>query len=119
MADLNYSDRLCVLNLETLEMRRLKLDIYLYFKILHNLVAIPAEHFRYDDRQLNVRSYDPDNLIKPLLNSVLKRQSFFYRCIDAWNFIPVNIRNANSFAVFKRAVADINFTCFMTGSYCV
>ena len=52
MADLNYSDRLCVLNLETLEMRRLKLDIYLYFKILHNLVAIPAEHFRYDDRQL-------------------------------------------------------------------
>ena len=56
MADLNYTDRLSVLNLESLEMRRLKLDIYLYFKILHNLVALPADiYFILEDRHLSVR----------------------------------------------------------------
>jgi len=117
MEDLNYTDRLSIINIESLEMRRLKLDIYLYYKILHNIVALPADvYFRYDDRHLNVRSYDENNLVKPLLNTVRKSQHFFNRCIDVWNFIPVAIRNCDSLSVFKRAVADIDFSCFMTGT---
>ena len=120
MADLNYIDRINILNLESLEMRRLKLDICLYYKILHNLVALPADiYFSFDDRHLNIRSYDPNNLVKPMLNSALKTQNFFYRCIDAWNFIPDAIRNSDSIVFFKRAIADIDFTCFMIGTFSV
>jgi len=68
MQEMAYLDRLAVLNLESLEMRRLKLDLRMYYKIIHNAIALPADsYFNFDDRQLNTRNYDPNNLLKPFL----------------------------------------------------
>jgi len=39
----NYPERLAVINLEPLELRRLKNDLVMYFKCLNNLVALPSE----------------------------------------------------------------------------
>ena len=36
-----YPERLVILNLEPLELRRLKTDILMYYKILNNLIPIP------------------------------------------------------------------------------
>ena len=42
---LSYPERLAILNLEPLELRRLKTDILMYYKILNNLIPIsPDEH---------------------------------------------------------------------------
>ena len=118
MQEMAYLDRLAVLNLESLEMRRLKLDLRMYYKIIHNAIALPADsYFHFDDRQLNTRNYDPNNLLKPFLRTKLTEQNFFNRCIDIWNFIPLEIRNARSFDAFKLALNTIDFTHFMVGQY--
>ena len=118
MQELVYLDRLAVLNLDSLEMRRLKLDLRMYYKIIHNDVALSADYyFHFDDRELNTRFYDPSNLLKPFLRTKLSEQNFFNRCIDAWNKIPVAIRNAHSFNVFKLALNTVDFTNFMVGQF--
>ena len=37
---LSYPERLSVLNLETLELRRLKADLVMYYTIINNLIVI-------------------------------------------------------------------------------
>jgi len=43
LSHLSYSERLAVINLEPLELRRLKIDLVKYFKCLNNLVALPSD----------------------------------------------------------------------------
>ena len=118
MQGLTYLDRLAALNMESLEMRRLKLDLCMYYKIIHNFIALPADlYFHFDDRNLTTRNYDPNNLLKPMLRTMLSGQNFFTRCIDAWNSIPLDVRNADSFLVFKRALHAIDLSRFMIGQY--
>ena len=42
---LSYQERLALLDLETLEYRRLKADLALYYKIMHNLTPWPADRY--------------------------------------------------------------------------
>jgi hypothetical protein len=115
-----YNERLALLNLETLEVRRLHSDIIMYYKVIHNMVALTVDRFfHFDDRQLiSIRSYDPNNLVKPMITSTFVRQNFSVRCIDAWNSIPIEIRNMPTVLSFKHALKTVNLTRFMIGSYC-
>jgi len=42
LANISYPERLAALDLEPLELRRLKSDLVLYYKCLHDLVALPS-----------------------------------------------------------------------------
>ena len=45
MLDLSYEQRLLALNAETLELRRIKTDLKLYYSIIHNLVDLSPTSF--------------------------------------------------------------------------
>src|SRR5579872_7559421 len=45
MAGLQYSERLNILRIESLEQRRLKADLYMYYKIIAGLVDLPIDEF--------------------------------------------------------------------------
>ena len=45
LSHLSYPKRLVALNLEPLELRRLKNDLVMYYKCLNNLVALPSDEF--------------------------------------------------------------------------
>ena len=45
MAGLQYSDRLRLLETESLEQRRLKSDLCMYYKIIFELVDLPVDDF--------------------------------------------------------------------------
>jgi len=45
LCDFSYQERLAFLDLETLESRRLKSDLLMYYKILNNLTPWPADKF--------------------------------------------------------------------------
>jgi len=65
-------DQLAVLNLKSLEMRRLKLDLRICHKIIHNSVVLPVDsYFNFVNIQLNTGNYDPNNLLKPLRRAKL------------------------------------------------
>ena len=40
----------------------------------------------------------------------------FFRQIDAWNTLPVELRCINSLAGFKRRIKSVNFITFLKGS---
>jgi len=45
LSHLSYPERLAVINLEPLELRRLKNDLAMYFKRLNKLVALPSDEY--------------------------------------------------------------------------
>jgi len=60
-----YEERLTVLNVETLEYRRLSSDLTMYYKVLHNLtpwapsdyfnIVIPPHNLHYVHHDFNIR----------------------------------------------------------------
>ena len=45
LSHLSYPERPAAINLEPLELRRLKNDLVMYYKCLNNLVALPSDEY--------------------------------------------------------------------------
>jgi len=69
LSHLSYPERLAVINLGPLELRRLKNDLVMYFKCLNNLVALPSdEYFCQQNHAFPTRS-GGSRLIIPLCST--------------------------------------------------
>ena len=108
----SYIERLSSLNAETLELRRLKQDLVLIHKILHNLVSIDLDEYFCLNEFSNTRGHNL-KLVKPICNNNVRQFSFACRRIDAWNFLPVQAVNSQSAAGFKYAIKSVNFSKFL------
>ena len=116
ISDKSYADRLAVLNLETLELRRLRFDLIFYFKVFNNLTPFSPE--------LVFTVYSPPSFLrtnqimiqKPTHASEKMLSSTFYRCIDAWNYLPVELRRSQSLCIFKRGLKAVDLAPFLKGS---
>ncbi len=114
LRDLSYGERLAVLGLETLELRRLKCDLILYYKILNGLSSLATDtYFQFVDHLRFTRSLDKLQLSKPLSKSKCMDNDFFVRKIDAWNCLPIEVKRLNSIAAFKRALSSLDFTSWL------
>ena len=116
ISNCTYAERLARLDLETLELRRLRFDLIFYYKVFNNLSP-------FDPRILFCEYHPPMSLRfnlpfiqKPAHMSNLALNTLFYRCIDAWNFLPADIRQAQSLSEFKRRLRFINFSKFFIGT---
>jgi hypothetical protein len=99
----DYNDRLVKLNLESLESRRVKNDLLLAYKIIHNLVDIDcSKHFNFNKfgghnlrrHSLHIASKSPP--------STICRQNFFsQRIINHWNALPSNVVTSPTLEIFK------------------
>jgi hypothetical protein len=111
-----YVDRLAFLDLELLELRRMKFDMYYCFKIFNNLTPFdPANYFLHDTRNLNTRNYD-SNLLH-VSKSVNRRTDNFFinRCVPMWNSLTVECRTAKSLFRFKQLLNVHDFNLFLKG----
>ena len=104
LAALSYSDRLAVLDLESLELRRLHLDLILTYKIIFGLVDVdPTTYFTirtgYTTRGHSYR-ITPSNC-----RVNLRKHYFSNRVCPAWNSLSatddcfVNLRNFKMFLI--------------------
>ena len=98
----NYTDRLKIFKLETLEVRRIKNDLKLLYKIFHNLIDIPFENFFTKHQCVyNLRGHN-FKLSLPKHSSISFKQNFFsYRVVFIWNKLPSTIVNFTSLQIFK------------------
>ena len=111
LSDLQYFERLEVLKAETLEQRRLKSDLSMYYKIIHEMVDLPVEEF-FSIRN-GVTRNNGASLYKNKFRSNAERYYFQNRCINAWNALPTNVANAASPLVFKKCLASIDLRKFL------
>lgn len=109
---LTYSERLSYLKAETLELRRLKTDLLLIYKIIHKLVALNFDDFFAFNNFTVTRGHD-FKLVKPLCVNNARQFSFSCRLIDVWNSLPNSIVSAKCLLTFKNLLNKYNFNKFL------
>ena len=109
----NYPERLILLNLESLEQRRLKYDLNMYYKIIHNLTNLDKnKFFSFLPKTHGTRGHDFQIQI-PLSRSNSLSNTFASRSVDCWNHLPAQTISATSIASFKRHLQATDFSIYM------
>ena len=105
LSHLSYPKRFAALNLEPLELRRLKHDLVMYYKCLNNLVALPSDECFVS----SINFLRPDRVATDLLLlcAVLIILKMTNRCLNCFNNLPADVVKANSVFNFKKV---LNYT---------
>ena len=110
----SYNERLFLLNLESLESRRLKYDLKMYFKIMNNFTIInPNDFFLFGN--IGVTRGHGFKLQKRLFHNNRLSNIFTNRAVDCWNSLPNEIVNAKSYAAFVRKIKQLDLSEFLKG----
>jgi hypothetical protein len=116
LKNFSYPERLGILGLEPLELRRLRCDLIQYFKIFNNLTSLnPADYFTVHQPSLSSRA-SSSILIKPFKQPNYVLSSFFYRAIDCWNSLPVILKQSKTLNVFRHNLKSVDLSFFLKGS---
>jgi len=100
-----------VLDLEPLELRRIKSDLTMYYKIYSNISAFPSN---YLPRNNSIRTSRTkcDYLTQPFCRTQLFANEFFSRCVRCFNCLPQAVVAAETVAEFKRKLSNVDFSSF-------
>src|SRR5688572_331936 len=107
MVGLQYPDRLKTLGTESLELRRLKSDLCMHFKIVTELVDLPIDEF-FTFKKGITRNNGASICINTFHVNA-ERYYFKNRHINAWNSLPSSIVNSVSLNAFKNNLEVIDF----------
>ena len=91
-----------------------KLDLVMYYNILHGFVDIDAVSL-FDTINCNViRSRGhPLGIIKQHCNVNCRSSSFVCRNVNAWNSLPEHVVNCKTTATFKPRLSTVDLTQFV------
>ena len=111
---MSYLERLNVLNLDTLEVRRIIFDLTLMFKIVHRLIDIdPNQLFTFNSNTTRGHCYK----INVQYSRINARKYFFInRIIPIWNALDPQIVISNSLYTFKKEINKVDFSSYCKGS---
>jgi hypothetical protein len=109
LSTMTYRERLAKLKVESLELRRLRADLILYYKIIHKMVIINDNVISLVSNPYNLRGHDK-RLLKPRASVNCRAHSFAARVIDAWNSLPQNVVSATSVNGFKVCLIKIDLS---------
>ena len=117
---LSYMERLSLLKLDLLEIRRIKSDLKMCFKIINGLCDIdPLHYFKFAPISSVTRGHNV-KLIKPICNTNCQLYFFTNRVVNYWNSLPADIVNASSlntssFGIFVRKLDSHDLSGFCRG----
>ena len=108
----SYAVRLSKLDVPSLELRRLHMDLILCYKIVFGLIDVKFDDFFQLSTVVTTRGH-PFKLFKKY-SDVNARKSFFsQRIINVWNSIPSDTVDFSTLRSFKRTVKVVNFSQFL------
>jgi ribonuclease P/MRP protein subunit RPP40 len=116
LSALSYLERLALLDLEPLELRRLRFDLIYYFKVYNHLTPFDPDAVFLIYTPLPSSRANSPYLQKPTKASNKLLHSLFYRNTDAWNALPVALRLTSSLPEFKRGLKIFDLSHFLKGS---
>ena len=106
------NDRLLTLGLPTLELRRLRADLLLCYKILSNLIPVKPEN--YGLKLSNTITRGHNKKLQLDHSGVGARRNYFgVRVVKPWNSLSNELVNAPSVACFKRDILNYNLNNFL------
>jgi hypothetical protein len=112
LSDLSYKERLTVLGLDTLELRRLRSDLIFTYKIIFGLVDLKVSDF-FTLRGCSSTRGHPYKII-PALSRVDARKHFFsLRIVGPWNSLPAHLINFSSLGAFRRSLGHVDLSKFL------
>ena len=113
-AHLDYANRLSVLKLQSLELRRLHLDMIFVYKILFGLVDITAaDFFSYLNNCHNTPGHEY-KLVSANCRTNIRQHYFSERVINPWNALNAQNEDFASLSSFKRCLFRNDFKVFVT-----
>ena len=104
--NLTYHQRLICLGLESLELRRLRFDLLLVYKIVFGLTGLRSEDFfctNVSRNVLNLRGH-PYQLIHNVVGTSVRNTFFVNRVVGIWNNSHLDACVFNSFKQFKQSL---------------
>ena len=107
----NYLDRLKLLNIESLEYRRLKQDLILLYKIINDLIDVGNINLFTKSQATNNYNLRRHSLYldKSKQNQSPIRQYFFSnRIINTWNKLPNSIVTSPTLPIFKNRINQVS-----------
>jgi len=118
LRNLSCNERLACLKLDTLECRRIKADLILYYKIMHNLTPWPIDRYFnmsvYSRHARLTESIGDFHISAHFCRTVAYQNDFFHRCVSCWNNVLAVVINATSLKQFTNALVRVdvtNYTC--------
>ena len=109
----SYRHRLDILHLETLEQRRLKLDMIIAYKLNNNLLNLePYISFSQNNlkEQYNLRRHNKLLKPPPLTKSLIRSNYFINRIIPIWNKLPQDLVSSQGLIEFKNKIKLIDIS---------
>ena len=107
---LGYRDRLKFLNIESLEVRRLRLDLVLTYKIIFGMTDFECSKiFTLNKNSTRGHQYKilPEHGVFDI-----RRNYFSCRVVRVWNGLPPSVVCFNSLSSFKRSLDDVALQLF-------
>ena len=112
MNNMTYYQRLRALGLESLELRRIRIDLLFTYKIMFGLVDLNRSDFfelsATDNRLTRGHRY---KLMIPTTKNGVRYNYFSYRAVRVWNILPTTVC-FNSFSSFKNSLSAELLTRF-------
>ena len=93
---------------ETLESRRTKNQLIMFFKIVHGLVDIPADKY-LTPASTRTRSRHSLKYRQIPASSDCYKHSFFPQTVRLWNSLPATVAEAPGLVPFKRELSRVSF----------
>ena len=113
LKDLSYTDRLKILEVETLERRRLIYDLCTCFKIVHSYSDTCLDINRTNCAGLPIHTRGHNfKLDKELCHTYIRKFFFCNRICDVWNSLAADAANPTSVVSFKKHVCVVNLDRF-------
>ena len=111
--DISYPQRLFKLNLEPLELRRLKFDLAEVHKLVLGQSALLFENYFTYKHYTGTRAPHDFQLSLPLVRSEFAKCSFQFRVVNAWNALPAAIVNSPSRSEFLSRLTSFDLLPFL------
>ena len=111
VSSLSYCDRLKALCLDSLEYRRVRYDLVMMYRIMHDLVDLDRDSLI--TLSSNVTRNSHLKIYKPTSTSAARSKFMCVRSINAWNSLPEEIRTSSSIFSFKRRLLSHGLESFL------
>ena len=103
--DMDYQDRLKILNIPTLYYRRARGDMIECYRYLTGIYNIPNDILPKDNKTIT-RGHSL-KLAKPTAQNSVRQNFFSVRVVNAWNSLPEKVISASSLNAFKNELDKV------------